>query len=150
MSSVERTFQVTVAEKTQQHPYYGKGSKFGYVIDGIEGKTLELYRGSTYKFDINAKGHPFMLSSDSVGGRGDQGDLFSGGVTPTDSGIIEFTVPSDFPYTFYYVCQSHPYMGERGVLGVSKYIDPILSDFTAADAIRFIRTFGSYIKNRYN
>ncbi len=108
------TFRVIVKDKTPNHPFFNQGSKFGYVIDGVGGPTLNLERGKTYTFTINAKGHPFYLTTDDTGGRGFPGSLMGKGgpgAKPTDQGVITYTVPSDFPDNAFYQCGVHPKMG---------------------------------------
>jgi len=67
--------------------------------------TLELHRGFTYQFAINAPGHPFFLTNMS-----NQTGSYSVGVTNngTSSGTITFTVPMDAPAQLFYYCSAHP------------------------------------------
>ena len=104
------TFKVTVEEKPADHIFFDKGSNFGYVINGISGATLNLVRGKTYTFNIDSIGHPFYFTTDSVGGTGFPGSLM-GEIKPTDSGILFYNVPLDFPDTAYYQCGIHSNMG---------------------------------------
>ena len=78
---------------------------------------LTLYRGNTYKFDVNAKGHPFWIMTepykDKVGADGSTSTIFSTGVTNngTDYGVVTFTVPTTgAPDTLYYQCGNHDAM----------------------------------------
>jgi len=75
---------------------------------------ITLYRGNTYKFDINAKGHPFWIMTepykDKVSADGSTSTIFDTGVTNngTDYGTVTFTVPtSGAPDTLYYQCGNH-------------------------------------------
>ncbi len=94
--------QITVAEKGPNNPYLGRGSKMGYLIDGVSGAVLKLTSGKTYQFNVNAPGHPFMLSSNPKGAEGTKGSLM-GSVEATDQGTIIFKVPSNYPKNSYYV-----------------------------------------------
>lgn len=107
--------QVTVAPKQPNHPYYNKGSKFSYVFDGDEGKTLKLARGRTYVFNVNTVGHPLFFTASSVGGS-DEGNLMNIDEPATDKGVTKFKVRDDLPTNFYYQCQIHPYMGGRVII----------------------------------
>lgn len=100
---------VTVGEKPENHPFYGQGSKLCYYINGAPGAHLELTVGQTYKFTIDAKGHPFYFTTSSIGGSEDKNSL--SGWVPIDSGEAALTVPADWPTNFYYECKIHPYMG---------------------------------------
>jgi len=78
---------------------------------------LTLYRGNTYKFDVEAKGHPFWIMTEpyksKVSEDGSTSTIFSTGVTNNgaDDGVVTFTVPtSGAPDTLYYQCGSHDAM----------------------------------------
>ena len=78
---------------------------------------LTLYRGNTYKFDVNAKGHPFWIMTEpykaKVAADGSTSTIFSTGVTNNgaDYGTVTFTVPtSGAPDTLYYQCGNHDAM----------------------------------------
>ena len=82
-----------------------------YVFNG-EGLTnssnpnFTFKRGSTYSFNINTPGHPFLIKS--VQGTG-TADSYSSGVTNNGAiaGTITFTVPMNAPNTLYYICEFH-------------------------------------------
>ena len=84
--------------------------------------TLTLYRGNTYKFIIDAAGHPFYLMTEpyktGIAVDGSTSVIYSTGVTNngTDSGTVEFVVPTDAPDTLYYQCGNHTAM--HGVINV--------------------------------
>ena len=78
---------------------------------------LTLYRGNTYKFDVNAKGHPLYIMTEpyksKVSVDGSTSTIFDTGVTNngTDYGTIKFTVPTTgAPDTLYYQCGNHDAM----------------------------------------
>ena len=78
---------------------------------------LTLYRGNTYKFDVNAKGHPFWIMTEpykaKVAADGSTSTIFDTGVTNNgaDYGTVTFTVPtSGAPDTLYYQCGNHDAM----------------------------------------
>ena len=78
---------------------------------------IKLYRGNTYKFDVNAKGHPFYIMTEpyksQVAEDGSTSTLFNTGVTNngTDYGTVTFTVPTTgAPDTLYYQCGNHDSM----------------------------------------
>ena len=72
--------------------------------------TLTLYRGNTYKFVIDAAGHPFYLMTEpfktGVDVDGSTSVIYSTGVTNngTDSGTVTFVVPQGAPNILYYQC----------------------------------------------
>ena len=106
---------VTAQEKTESHPYFGKGSKIGYVIDGEEGKELSLVRGNKYKFVVKAPGHPLYFSTSAKGGKGAPRCIKQANkcMEPVDDDTFLFTVDDSLPNTFYYCCSLHEYMGGK-------------------------------------
>jgi hypothetical protein len=87
-----------------------------YVIDGSSNPTLNLLRGFTYTFNINASGHPFYIKTAQTTGTGNQ---YTSGVTGngTQSGTLTFAVPYNAPSTLYYICQYHSAM--KGTISIS-------------------------------
>ena len=78
---------------------------------------IKLYRGNTYKFNVNAKGHPFYIMTEpyksQVSEDGSTSTLYSTGVTNNgaDYGTVTFTVPlTGTPDTLYYQCGNHDAM----------------------------------------
>ena len=49
--SREKTFVVTVGDKTESNPFFGRGSSKTFFIDGVENPKIELYAGTSYFFD---------------------------------------------------------------------------------------------------
>jgi plastocyanin len=93
-----------------------------YTINAQSNPTLNLARGQTYTFQVNAIGHPFWIKS--VQGTG-AGNAFNTGITNngTQSGTITFTVPEVAPSTLFYNCEFHP--GMTGRINVSS-VTPVL------------------------
>ena len=78
---------------------------------------IKLYRGNTYKFNVNAKGHPFWIMTEPyksmVAEDGSTSTVHSTGVTNNgaDYGTVTFTVPlTGGPDTLYYQCGNHDAM----------------------------------------
>jgi len=53
------SLNITVGIKPPNHPFYNRGSKYCFYIDGVPGKELNLIPGTEYVFNINTPGHPF-------------------------------------------------------------------------------------------
>ena len=92
----------------------------GYVVDGIEGKELRLYRDNKYTFNIDAIEHPFYISK----------SMFGNGLSAITSGIsvshikygngnfvekgkLEFTPNVTTPDTVYYASEVDSNMGGK-------------------------------------
>ena len=81
---------------------------------GENNPIIKLYRGNTYKFKVNAKGHPFWIMTEPyksmVGQDGSTSTVHSTGVTNNGvaNGTVTFTVPlTGGPDTLYYQCGNH-------------------------------------------
>ena len=94
---------------------------------GENNPTLKLYRGNTYKFSVEAKGHPFYIMTepfpDMVNADGSTSTLYNTGVTNNgaDYGTVTFTVPTNAPDTLYYQCGNHSSM--YGLLQITTIAD---------------------------
>jgi hypothetical protein len=78
---------------------------------------LTLYRGNTYRFNVDAQGHPFWIMTEpyksKVSEDGSTSTIYSIGVTNNgaDEGVVTFTVPTTgAPDTLYYQCGNHDAM----------------------------------------
>jgi hypothetical protein len=83
---------------------------FEWNVNGELNPQIDLARGHTYTFAINAPGHPFDIKTAQVTGTGMQFDagVSQQGVT---SGTMTFNVPTD-PSTppLFYQCEVHATM----------------------------------------
>ncbi len=127
-------FTVHSAPKDPSHPFYGVGSKFGFIVNGAPGKELVLVRGKTYTFKVNTDvKHDFYLSLSRTGwgaatySRGVEGNF-------TYNGIVTFTPDASTPDTLYYQCRNHKNMG--GVIHVVNEGEELKVRQAAAEAAR--------------
>ena len=105
------TFGVLTGPKSVKNPYYGLGYPDCFYINGDEAKSLSLVRGITYSFNVFTPGHPFHVSSDSIGGSS-TGIISQGqSAAPNDNGLLSFTPGNSLPSNLYYDCANHTYMG---------------------------------------
>ena len=79
--------------------------------------TLTLQRGKTYRFDVNASGHPFQIRVSSGGSNYTNGVVNAG----TQNGAVYFTVPDDAPNSLVYQCTVHAAM-----VGTINIIDKVV------------------------
>jgi tetratricopeptide (TPR) repeat protein len=107
----EYDFNVVTATKDETHPFYDKGSKVGFVVNGVQGRTLILVRGKAYTFGINTPVmHDFYLSTSPVGwGTGTLTEGVAGNFTY--KGVVTFRPTEETPDLVYYACRNHQYMG---------------------------------------
>ena len=96
----------------------GSGS---YTIGGGasgSNAALTLIRGRTYKFAVNASGHPFYINTSNTTGTS---AAYVNGTAVINNGAavgdIYFTVPDTAPDTLYYNCQYHSSMA--GTINIS-------------------------------
>ena len=118
--SATKTFYVTVATSTTDHPYHGSGSSNKYKINGIFSPYLHLIPKNTYKFDqsdSSNSGHPLRFYLDAA-----KASAFTTGVTtsgtPGSSGAYTQIVVSDTtPSVLHYQCSAHANMGWAATTG---------------------------------
>ena len=107
---LEVDFTIRAAAKTSNHPWANEGHSVAYTVNGSEGVTLDLIRGTKYVFDINTPSHPFYISTDATGvGVGELTNGVTGSMT--QNGTLTFTPNSSHPNMLYYQCSVHPKMG---------------------------------------
>jgi len=87
-------------------------SNISYTIDSATNPTLDLVRGQTYLFEVNAIGHPFWIKTQQGTGTA---NAYNDGVTNNgiQSGTISFVVPMNAPATLFYNCEFHASMTGR-------------------------------------
>ena len=114
LATAQTTFTVTLETKTAEHPYVGQGHPSGYVIDGVQGATVELVAGQAYTFQLSgiSSVHPFYISTDEAGaGAGVFQDGVEGNFSSGDAAVT-FTPPlSAAGTTLWYQCGNHQFMG---------------------------------------
>jgi hypothetical protein len=90
----------------------GDSNEFVFYPNGLtRNPTVKLYRGQTYKFNVNSPGNPFTIKTVRTPGEYDvyTSDLLTN--NGTESGTITFTVPYDAPDVLYYVSKSDVDLG---------------------------------------
>ena len=128
---VQSTYTVTLEDQVDNSVY--KFSPPGLTPN----PTLELYRGQTYRFEIDTPGHPLAFAtSRTLNNDGAITTVYADGQTKiqqledeqniesvyVDKGYIEFEVPLNAPDVLYYVSETDP-SNVSGVLRVSNIID---------------------------
>lgn len=75
--------------------------------DGVTpNPTIQLYRGQTYRFEINSAGNPFAIKTKRTSGVGDRYSSVELTNNAVETGIIEFHVPFNSPDVLYYVSET--------------------------------------------
>jgi hypothetical protein len=108
-----------------------------YIINGAGNPDIQLVRGFTYTFPVNAPGHPFWIKS--VQGTGIANGYNEGVANNgTDSGTVEFSVPASAPDLLFYNCRFHPLM-----TGELRIIDPpgiLITQIAAGSELTVVST----------
>lgn len=108
------TYNVTVADKTSAHPYFGQGSNLAYFIDGIESPHIILYPDIQYTFDQSDgsnSGHPLAFYLDAGKGTGYTVNYTYNGTEGQAGGAAVITITGNTPALLYYQCTQHGFMG---------------------------------------
>jgi hypothetical protein len=115
VSLPETTFAV-VNSGSSQYAFTGDG-----FSSSANNPTLYLTRGKTYKFNVNASGHPFQIRVSSGGSAYNDGVINNG----AQVGSVFFTPDMDAPNSLVYQCTNH-----SGMVGDIVIVDNTL--FAAA------------------
>jgi hypothetical protein len=101
--TVQHAFNITASGSSDY--VFAADSKF--FTANANDPVLYLRRGETYKFIVNASGHPFEIRASNGG------SAYNTGVTNNtqSNGTITFIVPMAAPATLYYQCTAHSGMG---------------------------------------
>ena len=101
--TVQHAFNITASGSSDY--VFAADSKF--FTANANDPVLYLRRGETYKFIVNAGGHPFEIRASNGG------SAYNTGVTNNtqSNGTITFIVPMAAPATLYYQCTAHSGMG---------------------------------------
>ena len=93
------------------------GQSYGFTnYPEVANPAITLYRGNTYKFNINLSGHPFYIMTEPSAGGVAVDDstsvVYNESVenNGTENGTLIFTVPSDAPDVLYYQCGTNQAM----------------------------------------
>jgi microcystin-dependent protein len=117
---IQQTFEVTVAPKDSEHPFFGIGSENAFVFNATH--PIELERGKTYRFlqedpsNSTPEAHPLYISSSPEGGDFEN-TAFSPethnyqGTLGEVGAYLDYTVPFNAPDILYFACQIHSSMG---------------------------------------
>ena len=115
--------------------------------------AITLYRGNTYKFKVDAVGHPFWIMTEPVSSGlasdGSTSILYTKGVVNggADKGTVTFTVPTDAPDSLFYQCGVHGAM--HGVIKIqtAKSTTKINVAEDIVGAINYTMTTGTALSN---
>ena len=111
---VTSSYTVTVASKTQNHPYYDDGSGAGYLINGIESPYLNVYVGRSYKFnqvDNTNDTHPLRFYLDVDKSTAYTTNVSTSGTAGNAGALTQISITEDTPSILYYQCSAHGKMG---------------------------------------
>ena len=106
------TFNVTVADKTPEHPYYGQGYPQGYVINGEQSPTIYLVRGQRYLWNSFEATLDLVFDFYTIpigGGEGFYRRHVYEHIVPKGLWYVQAT--TETPDTLYYACVDQPWMG---------------------------------------
>jgi hypothetical protein len=103
--AIESTFQVVVEDQSGNNAYV-------FQPNGLDrNPTIKLYRGQTYKFEIDSFGNPFSIKTQRVTGAADRYSTPTLDNYAVENGTITFTVPINSPDVLYYVSETDINLG---------------------------------------
>lgn len=113
LPSDPNTFIISAVDKDESHPFFSKGHRAGFAVNGAQGKEVAVTRGQVYKFVVDTGiQHDFYLTTSPAGwGAG----TYTDGVTGQFiyQGEVIFKPDPATPDLLYYQCRNHKYMGGK-------------------------------------
>ena len=97
--SVVSTYQIEIKPEADNNTYVFFPSGL------IQNPSIQLYRGETYRFEINSPGNPFSIKTKRTAGPADRYEDIGLTGNAIEQGVIEFTVPYNSPDVIYYVSE---------------------------------------------
>ena len=93
--------------------YNVTSSSGAYSFAGTRNPIITVTRGSTYRFGMNADGHPFFIQTTS--GAFNSNSVYTNGVENGGAsvGLITWVVPENAPDNLYYACSNHGTMNGK-------------------------------------
>ena len=93
---------------------HGSAEAAGFVVDGVGHADLSLSRGQPCRFQVEAPGVPFALTTSAVGGGAAVRALITTGVVavngsqqPLEQGVLSFVADASLPTTIYFQSTEH-------------------------------------------
>ena len=97
-------YNVTVESELDSYEYV-------FSPDGLtRNPSIKLFKGQTYKFNINSIGNPFSIKTERIGGDANRYQT-DGLVNGIETGVMTFTVPHNAPNLLYYMSESDLNLG---------------------------------------
>ena len=110
----QHNYEVKVITKTDDHPYHGSGSDYGYSLNGIEAPQIVLVPGVTYVFDQSDNSntnHPLRFYRNAAKNTAYTTGVTTNGTPGSSGAFTKIAVTEATPSVLYYQCSSHGYMG---------------------------------------
>jgi len=120
---VQYDFLVTHQKKTPAHPFYAQGHIYGFVVNGIEGATIELQRGKNYTFYVQAScNHAFFVSTEAEADTPvppfapPYNNTINNMACLYQNPLVYLPVDDNTPANLWYHCGLHDFMGGQIVI----------------------------------
>ena len=144
-SNTYTQFTVTVAAKTSTHIYYGTGSGNGYLLNNSVAPFIDFKVGNTYRFDQSDNSnstHPLLFYYDAAKTTAYSTGVTTNGTPGSAGAYTQIVVSETTPNILYYMCSSHPHMGNRIDVDSSKNVIDTSTAFvdSTGTAINFAST----------
>jgi hypothetical protein len=103
--NVTSTYRVEIKTEADNNTYVF------YPNGLVENPSIRLYRGQTYRFEINSPGNPFSIKTARTTGSANRYEISNVSGHAVEQGVIEFVVPTNSPDLLYYVSESDADLG---------------------------------------
>jgi len=103
--------EITSTYKVEIQPEADNNTYVFFPTGLTQNPSIRLYRGQTYRFEINSPGNPFSIKTARTAGPNDRYEVSTITGHAVENGIIEFTVPQNSPDLLYYVSETDVVLG---------------------------------------
>ena len=118
--AITSTYTVRIESELSNNEYVFTPNGF------IRNPVLKLYRGQTYKFEIDSPGNPFSIKTARSPGDLDRFETDGIDAYGVEAGTVTFTIPLDAPTLLYYQSESDLNLG--GAIQVLSILDDTYID----------------------
>ncbi len=103
--NITSTYKVEIKAELDNNTYV-------FFPNGLtENPSIRLYRGQTYRFEINSPGNPFSIKTARTSGSTNRYNVSNISGFAVEQGVIEFSVPQNSPDLLYYVSETDADLG---------------------------------------
>ena len=104
---ITSTYTISIQAELDNNTYVFQPN----ITSVLQNPSIKLYRGQTYKFEINSPGNPFSIKTKRTLGTTNRYEIPQITGHAVELGVIEFTIPFNSPDILFYVSETDVNLG---------------------------------------